>query len=188
MSDDILTPTPEEQSFIEAQFTVSGSCGCDGALDDGCPACKPKHRQKWIQDYRALEANADKVLEALAAKPLVRAIVERKLGVGLRLVVCQDWEESERGWGVRPDGFTLHLTREDRDAYVKGYNDTYNNLPSAPDEYTRTSGDPRVIQVDEGTYWKLVSHHADMEGWGEHPWRRLGCWGKGRTGPKAYGA
>lgn len=41
-----------------------------------------------------------------------------------RFVVCRKWEESERGWGVRPDGYSLHLSsvhladfiREHRDA------------------------------------------------------------------------
>jgi hypothetical protein len=33
----------------------------------------------------------------------------------------QDWEESERGWGVRPDGHTLHLSLQDLKTYVHGY-------------------------------------------------------------------
>lgn len=24
-------------------------------------------------------------------------------------VICQKWEESERGWGTRPNGYSLHL-------------------------------------------------------------------------------
>ncbi len=36
-------------------------------------------------------------------------------------VVVQKWEETERGWGVRPDGFSLHLTDADRSAYIGEY-------------------------------------------------------------------
>lgn len=46
-------------------------------------------------------------------------------------VLKQRWTEHERGWGSRPDGETLHLTREDRDIYVRGYNATYKKLVAA---------------------------------------------------------
>jgi len=62
-------------------------------------------------------------------------------------VFVQNWEESERGWGVRPDGFTVHISRDQRDAYVDWYNQTFNDLPEAPDEYTRISGDPFEIEL-----------------------------------------
>jgi hypothetical protein len=35
------------------------------------------------------------------------------------LVIRQEWEESERGWGCRPDGYSLHLDKEDRNTYIK---------------------------------------------------------------------
>ena len=62
------------------------------------------------------------------------------------IVVCQYWDESERGWGVRPDGFSLHRTMADLDAFVKEHND---RLPTdyIPDEYTRVSGEPKALDV-----------------------------------------
>ena len=33
----------------------------------------------------------------------------------------QNWEESERGWGIRPDGCSLHETVDDCVAYRKTY-------------------------------------------------------------------
>lgn len=36
-------------------------------------------------------------------------------------VIAQKWEESELGFGIRPDGYSLHLTHEDRNAYVEEY-------------------------------------------------------------------
>jgi hypothetical protein len=49
-------------------------------------------------------------------------------------VVIQNWEESERGWGVRPDGYTIHPNRAHRDAFVAWYYATFNNKAQAPDE------------------------------------------------------
>jgi hypothetical protein len=99
------------------------------------------------------------------------------------LVVCQDWEESERGWGTRPDGFTLHLTEADRAAYVQGYYETFNNRPSAPDEYTRTSGKPRVVAVTEAMRKDLKDQKRRKV---DHEWQKRGVWGEGRRGPPAY--
>lgn len=72
-------------------------------------------------------------------------------------VVCQDWEESERGWGVRPDGFTLHLTVEDHAAFVEKFAKQFHSAKEAPDEYTRTSGPTRLVTVDEATYNQLCT-------------------------------
>jgi hypothetical protein len=87
-------------------------------------------------------------------------------------VIAQDWEESERGWGTRPDGFTLHLTAEACKAYVKDYYLKYNNKAVTPDEYTRTCGDPRPIDVNATIYKKLVKHKA-----------KNGLWGNGNHAP-----
>jgi hypothetical protein len=60
-------------------------------------------------------------------------------------VVVQKWEESERGWGTRPDGYSLHLTEKDREAFVKAY---WKGMPSeAPDEYSRPDGTPYTTKV-----------------------------------------
>jgi len=108
--------------------------------------------------------------------------------MSLRLVICQDWEESERGWGVRPDGWTMHLTRSDRDAYVREYNQTFHVAASVPAEYTRISGEPRTVEVDEETYRSLMVHTQlpDASDRLRHPFQKLGMWGEGRFGPKRY--
>lgn len=70
-------------------------------------------------------------------------------------VVVQEWEESERGWGIRPDGATLHLTEADRTAYVNDYwarEKKSNPSGVTPDEYSRPSGNPSIIDVSEATY------------------------------------
>lgn len=82
-------------------------------------------------------------------------------------VVVQKWEETERGWGCRPDGWTMHLTEEDRAAFVKEFWARQRKLlgEETPYEYTRESGSPYIMDVDEETYEKV---RASKNGtWGE---------------------
>jgi len=67
-----------------------------------------------------------------------------------------DWEESERGWGVRPDGYSLHLTPE---AWTKFYAEFVrkererNPSGIVPDEYSRPCSDnPRLVEVIKKVY------------------------------------
>lgn len=84
--------------------------------------------------------------------------------------ICQEWEESERGWGVRPDGFTLHLSLADRDAWIKAY---WARMPdSPPDEYSRPSGQAYWCEVDKTTYQELEQS------------TNQGIWGKGNSPKK----
>lgn len=86
-------------------------------------------------------------------------------------VVCQQWEESERGWGVRPDRFSLHLNHLHCEKFVKAHND---RLPKnfVPDEYSRVSGSPFVVEVDQYTYNLLLARKSTF-----------GMYGKGNTTP-----
>lgn len=62
-------------------------------------------------------------------------------------VFCYEWEETERGWGSRPDGLSLHATDEGARAYLKAYWDRQPDGP-APDEYDRTTSDaPRAVEA-----------------------------------------
>lgn len=66
----------------------------------------------------------------------------------MRLLV-QDWEEMERGWGSRPDGYSLHLDDEDRKRFIKAY---WDKMPNhVPDEYSTPYGEP---------YWKDITDSA----------------------------
>lgn len=69
-----------------------------------------------------------------------------------RTVFIQNWEESERGYGTRPDGFTIHVDRKQRDEYVDWYYKTFNNSSYAPNSYTRIDGLPIEIEVSEELY------------------------------------
>lgn len=65
-------------------------------------------------------------------------------------VIRQDWDESERGWGVRPDGYSLHLTEAHRKEFVREY---WDRMPDeVPDEYSCPSGPPSLVNVDDDIY------------------------------------
>lgn len=65
-------------------------------------------------------------------------------------VLRQNWLESERGWGIRPDGYSIHLTQEDCTKFIKDY---WERMPDqVPDEYSRPDGEPSLTQVDASTY------------------------------------
>lgn len=67
------------------------------------------------------------------------------------LVVLQLWEESERNWGVRPDGCTLHYNIIECEKYIQIiYSDR--NPESVPDEYVRTCGEPLYVTVTDDMY------------------------------------
>ena len=78
-------------------------------------------------------------------RPALRHITEGKNPTELYPAIRVGWTESERGWGQRPDGYSLHLTREDSEAYIKEY---WDKMPAqVPDEYSRPE-DPKVIDVN----------------------------------------
>ena len=71
-------------------------------------------------------------------------------------VMVQLWEESERGWGTRPDGYSLHLTEEARKSYIEDY---WASMPDeVPDEYSRPCGSPYVASVNEKTFIKVSAN------------------------------
>lgn len=65
-------------------------------------------------------------------------------------VIVQKWEESERGWGTRPDGYSLHRSHIDLDAFVKAYWDSMPN--EAPSEYSRPCGTPYDTEVSSEVF------------------------------------
>lgn len=53
-------------------------------------------------------------------------------------VLVQQWEESEAGWGTRPDGYSIHETGPDREDYISEY---WDSMPDyVPSEYSRPYG------------------------------------------------
>jgi len=79
------------------------------------------------------------------------------------LIWCQQWEESERGWGTRPDGYTLHMTKQDAKDFAQRFMDSQRQsfedrgIDGVPDEYTRPCGEPYEILPTHEQYRKLQS-------------------------------
>lgn len=77
----------------------------------------------------------------------------------MKPIVVQEWEESEAGWGCRPDGFSLHLNNTDCETYIKQYWDEEKKLNKGgktPHEYSRQCGKPFLHDVEDYVYEALV--------------------------------
>lgn len=82
-------------------------------------------------------------------------------------VVVQKWEESERGWGTRPDGFSLHLTEADLQAFIERY---WACMPdSVPDEYSRPDGKPYKSLVDDEIFAEVKASFNGIRSYGKPP-------------------
>jgi hypothetical protein len=55
-------------------------------------------------------------------------------------VILQIWEESERGWGTRPDGCSMHIDQKERDRYIQAIYDGRKSDTTIPNEYERIVG------------------------------------------------
>lgn len=82
-------------------------------------------------------------------------------------VVVQMWEESERGWGVRPDGYSLHPNNGALTQYVKDY---WDGLPDkAPDEYSRPCGSPFIKDIEDEAVLKKLADDGFVRVWQGQP-------------------
>ena len=81
----------------------------------------------------------------------------------MKSIVYVAWLESERGWGVRPDGCSLHLNPEDFKAYMKQY---WSEMPKqVPDEYSRPCSDPTEALVKNSLYQKIKKSENGLRFW-----------------------
>lgn len=71
------------------------------------------------------------------------------------------WIESERGWGFRPDGCSLHLTKDDYQKFLKKYWDKMPN--SVPDEYSKPSGEPEIVYVSPELYKRIQRSYLGIQ-------------------------
>jgi hypothetical protein len=130
-----------------------------------------------------LSAETD-LLSALMARENVRAAgrvaqaklrrleMEAVLAETDGLAVCQAWTESERGWGQRPDGYTVHRDFAERDRFIESYNA---RLPAEiPESYSFADGYPYLVDTGADLYAKLETSGT--------------VWGPGSTGPEPASA
>ena len=79
----------------------------------------------------------------------VRGFVVTKAKRERYKVIRQDWLESERDWGQKPDGFSLHLSPEHHKKFIDNYD---KNQPKEQDVYSRPDGEPKEVYVCAKTY------------------------------------
>lgn len=71
------------------------------------------------------------------------------------VVIRKGWIESERGWGQKPYGYSLHLTEEDMKAFIEEHWSAWPD--EAPEWYYGPDimSSPRPFEVDEKTYQEI---------------------------------
>jgi hypothetical protein len=90
-------------------------------------------------------------------------------------VWVQMWERAERGWGKRPDGYTLHRERGNVGAFVDDMRTREAALGYGPDNvpesYSRPLGEPYQATIDDAEL--IIKVIASQHG----------AWGPGRNPP-----
>lgn len=83
-----------------------------------------------------------------------------------KVVYAQRWLESERNWGTRPDGYSLHPSPDLAKQFIQAY---WDKMPdTAPDEYSRPTGTIFPVEVSddlaeriESTENKAIRHYGE---------------------------
>lgn len=73
---------------------------------------------------------------------------------------AQRWTEYERGWGSRPDGFTLYLTKESHAAHIERDKQARLDAEGVPDEYSVPEGTVHEVHISDALVQKLVHNEA----------------------------
>jgi len=97
----------------------------------------------------------------------------------MKRVIVQQWTESELGWGVRPDGCTVHLVEQDKEAFIKAYDKRLREMYGSrvPNEYSFPQGESYVGVISDDLYNKLLRNKRDGE---------FGFWLTEKDVPKPY--
>ncbi len=68
------------------------------------------------------------------------------------------WEESERGWGTRPDGCSIHISEEAANNFIQKQ---FSSLPTdyVPDEYSRPCTKIMLTEVSRDLYEYFMKKH-----------------------------
>ena len=73
-------------------------------------------------------------------------------------IILQLWEESERGWGTRPDGCSIHTDIDERKKFLNKIYQKRENDIQVPDEYDRIVGEEIEAFVDDSIYQKVIEN------------------------------
>ena len=81
-----------------------------------------------------------------------------------KMAIMETWTESESGQGQRPDGTSLHLTKEDYKSFVKDFWDK-NGGRATPSEYSREDGRTQVVNVTDDVYKEIEKTKDGLRLW-----------------------
>ncbi len=79
----------------------------------------------------------------------------------MKKVYLQHWEESERGWGVRPDGCSIHIDLESHKCFLQNIYDDRDPL-NVPDEYERIVGDVSEVLVSDSIFSEIIKEKGTI--------------------------
>lgn len=75
----------------------------------------------------------------------------------------ETWTESERGWGTRPDGISIHKSKEDYQIYMEKF--CKEQSSEVPDEYSRADSKLRVANISDRLYEKMTLSKNGIRIW-----------------------
>jgi len=73
----------------------------------------------------------------------------------------QYWEESERGWGVRSDGCSIHTSLDEHKKFIDQiYSKRDPN--QVPDEYDRVVDEPFEVEISDALYNEMMNEGGTL--------------------------
>lgn len=84
-----------------------------------------------------------------------------------KIVIIDSWTETESEWGCRPDGASLHLTKEDYNSYVEKYWKELREKhgENTPYEYSYPNESPKLIKVSNELYEEIRKSDGGIMVW-----------------------
>ena len=70
----------------------------------------------------------------------------------MKKVYLQFWEESERNWGVRPDGCSLHISVKEHNKFIELIYNKREEEDTIPSEYDRIVGEVIEVLIKDDLY------------------------------------
>ena len=77
----------------------------------------------------------------------------------MKKVYLKNWEESERGWGVRPDGCSLHIDLNNHKSYLNSIYQS-RDINNIPHEYDRIVGDVKEVLVSDVIFNEVLKSNG----------------------------
>jgi hypothetical protein len=76
------------------------------------------------------------------------------------------WTESERGWGTRPDGYSVHISAEEARQYVDRHWASFPQGQAAPDEYDRPDSEkPFGVVLQDAAFARMLKEKKSIRLW-----------------------